>query len=70
MSREVLIIGAIGGTAALIMLLVLTALAVAFFLLTSHVIDRVDDRRTRRRDLATCRAIDRLGTTDNPEGTQ
>ncbi|MFJ1581588.1 hypothetical protein [Streptomyces sp. NPDC088182] len=60
--QNALIIGVIGGLAALLGLLILIAVTAVLYAAVSILIEHLDDRRLRRQDLATCRAIDRLGT--------
>lgn len=77
--HQVLVVAALGGLAAVLGLVVFVGLALAVFRLASHLVDRYEDYRARRAtaggpptagsapaaadDLATCRAIDALGTT-------
>lgn len=64
------VIGGIGGMAAVIGLIAFVGLALALYLGIARLLDTVDAWRTRRAerrrthtDLATCQAIDALGTT-------
>ncbi|MFF8980203.1 hypothetical protein ACF08A_25750 [Streptomyces cellulosae] len=80
--HQVLAVAALGGLAALLGLVLIVGVACGVFHLVSRLVDQVEDRRARRTagvrpepapggppaadDLATCRAIDALGTTHHP----
>ncbi|WP_432169108.1 hypothetical protein [Streptomyces sp. 1222.5] len=56
------LLGVIGGLSATAGLLIFMGLAMGLYTAVSRLIDLLDARRVRRRDLAACRAIDALGT--------
>lgn len=64
--RDVIAISFLGAMFALLGLIVLAATAAGIYAATHRLIDHLEVRRTRRRDLAACRAINALGTTNEP----
>lgn len=80
--QQVLAVAALGGLAAVLGLVLFAATAVGVFRLVTYLVDRYEDHRARRTDnppaaagrasasthddLATCRAIDALGTASHP----
>jgi len=67
MTQETFTIAAIGGFAALVSLIVLVAVSFAVYVAVARAIDTHEAYRERRRTLRTCRAIDALGTTNEPK---
>lgn len=63
MTYDVLTIGAIGGLAALLGLLLLAATAVGVYTIARRAVTLHEACQERRRTLKACQAIDALGTT-------
>lgn len=63
---QVYVLGAVGGMSAIVGLILFILLSLAFFTLSSRLIEARAAHRERRRNLNTCRAIDALGTTNHP----
>ncbi|MEU9654419.1 hypothetical protein AB0E00_36760 [Streptomyces sp. NPDC048110] len=66
---QVFTVGALGGLAALVGLVLFVTLAVGLYLLVARLIDAAEEhqeQRRRRRDSDTCQAILALPTTDHP----
>ncbi|MGW3417037.1 hypothetical protein [Streptomyces phaeochromogenes] len=63
MTYDVLAIGAIGGLAALVGLIVLAAISLGVYAITRRAVTVHEASQERRRTLKTCQAINALGTT-------
>lgn len=67
MTQEIFIIAAVGGLAAALGLILFAALSVAVYATVARAVTAHEAYCERRRHLATCRAIDALGTTNEPQ---
>lgn len=69
-SDQVFSVAVIGGLSGVIGLVAVAGLLYGLYLALGHLVDLREARRARRRDLAACRAIDALGTTNHPKGNR
>ena len=71
MTYDIFLIGFLGGLAALVGLICFVALSIAAYVAITRVVIAIEaakeQRRARRQDLTTCRAIDALGITNHPK---
>lgn len=64
---QVLITSMLGGFFTVVFTALSAVIALGFHRLFSHAAAVLEERRTRREHLKTCRAIDALGTTNEPK---
>ncbi|MFJ2719419.1 hypothetical protein [Streptomyces sp. NPDC087437] len=64
---DVYVVAVVGGLTVVIALLAAAILAAGVYLGYARLHEWREARRRRRRDLKTCRAIEALGTTRNPD---
>lgn len=71
MTRDVFLIGFIGGLGAVVGLICFVVLSIAVYVAITRAVIAIEaareERSARREDLTTCRAIEALGITNHPK---